>query len=290
MGRMLGGVLTGQFGVKGKVHWLQRPSWAPGEIDLERPSVARVYDYYLGGSHNFAVDRQMAQRAMSLMPDLPLIMQANRAFLRRAVRYMLQAGIRQFIDIGSGIPTVGNVHEVVHASYPDAAVVYADIDPVAVAHSRAILAGNERATVVQEDLRAPERLLVNPDLLRLIDLSQPVGILMIAVLHFVSDEDEPAGAVGRLYDAVAPGSHVAISHASRDGDQANAPAVEALYARSPNPLILRSHAQVSELFKGFTVADPGVVFLPQWHPELEPGSSPGHAERFSGYAGVGRKT
>jgi hypothetical protein len=224
------------------------------------------------------------------MPDLPLIMQENRAFLRRAVRYQLEAGIRQFVDIGSGIPTVGNVHEIVHRVAPDAHVLYADVDPVAVAHSRAILAGNDAATVIQADLRDPESILGHPELLRTIDLSQPVAVLLNAILHFIPDEDDPAGAVGALYDAVAPGSLLTISHASMDGDQANAPAVEALYARSPSALVLRSHAEVMALFKGFAVVDPGLVFLPLWHPELEPVIHTGQAERFSGYAGVGRKT
>jgi hypothetical protein len=287
---MLDSANTGGWGSKGEVHWLERPVWAPGEIDLERPSVARVYDYYLGGSHNFAVDRQMAERAIELMPDLPMIMQANRAFLRRAVRYQLSHGIRQFIDIGSGIPTVGNVHEVVHESAPEAQVVYVDTDPVAVAHSRAILSGNDAAAVIQADVRDPKSIVGDPEVTAVIDLSQPVGLLLNAVLHFVPDADEPVTAVASLYDAVAPGSLIAISHASMDGDQANAPAVEALYARAPQPLVLRSHAEVCALFAGFDLVDPGVVFLPRWHPELEQDSYTGQAERFSGYAGVGRKT
>jgi S-adenosyl methyltransferase len=269
---------------------LERPTWAPGEIDLERPSVARVYDYYLGGSHNFAVDRQMAQRAIALMPDLPLIMQSNRAFLRRAVRYLLNVGVTQFLDIGSGIPTAGNVHDIVSETHPDAPVVYVDTDPVAVAHSRAILAGHDHATVVQADLRQPEQLLASPELRRMLDLDKPVGILMIAVLHFVPVEDDPAGVVGRLYDAVAPGSHLALTHASHDGDQQNSGAVEALYARSPTPITMRSYDQVVELFKGFSLVDPGVVFLPRWHPETDSSPEDHQAERFSGYAGVGRKT
>src|ERR671917_1736707 len=132
---------------------MDRPNWASVDVDLEHASVARVYDYYLGGSHNFAVDRQMARRAIEMWPDLPLAMQANRAFLRRSVRYLVSQGITQFLDIGSGIPTEGNVHEVAQVASPDARVVYVDIDPVAVAHSRAILAGNDHADVIRADLR-----------------------------------------------------------------------------------------------------------------------------------------
>ena len=136
---------------------MQRPPWAPREIDLNRPSAARMYDYYLGGSHNFAIDRQVAEQAIAMWPDLPIIMQANRAFLRRAVRFLAAQGIDQFLDIGSGIPTVGNVHEVAQQANPESRIVYVDIDPVAVAHSQAILAGNPHAAVIQGDAPTPIR-------------------------------------------------------------------------------------------------------------------------------------
>lgn len=135
---------------------MQRPDWAPETIDIERPSVARMYDYYLGGSHNFAADRAAARAMVEAVPEAPLMAQANRAFLRRAVQYLAQAGIRQFLDIGSGIPTVGNVHEIAQRIDPESRVVYVDVDPVAVAHSQEILAGNAHAAVLQEDLRNPE--------------------------------------------------------------------------------------------------------------------------------------
>src|SRR4051795_1519027 len=149
---------------------MHRPSWVPAEVDLSRPSAARVYDYYLGGSHNLAVDRRMAREAISLWPDLPAIMQANRAFLRRAVRYLVERGTTQFLDIGSGIPTVGNVHEAAQQARAGARVVYVDSDPVAVAHSRAILAGDERTAVVHADLREADGLLADPLLAKTIDL------------------------------------------------------------------------------------------------------------------------
>ena len=148
---------------------MEPPSWASEYVDMEHPSIARVYDYYLGGSHNFAVDRRMARRAIELWPELPVIMQANRAFLRRAVRYLVKAGITQFLDIGSGIPTEGNVHEIAQAAAPETRVVYVDIDPVAVAHSRAILAGNPLADVVQADLRDVAANFDDPRAKRLLD-------------------------------------------------------------------------------------------------------------------------
>lgn len=246
---------------------MERPSWAPGDVDLDQPSGARVYDYYLGGSHNFAVDRIMARQAIEMWPDLPQIMQANRAFLRRATRYLVSRGITQFLDIGSGIPTVGNVHEVAQAAAPESRVVYVDIDPVAVAHSRAILAGNDRADIVQADLADVEAILTDPRATRLLDLTQPIGVLMVALLHFVPDEAEPAKIVARYRDLMAPGSYLALSHASYDGrpDLVNSHA--ALYRRTATPMTMRSRAQIEALLEGFEVVPPGVVYLPLWRPE-----------------------
>jgi hypothetical protein len=267
---------------------LERPTWAPGEIDLERPSAARVYDYYLGGSHNFAVDRAMAQEALRIMPDMPQIMQANRAFLRRSVRYLVERGIDQFIDIGSGIPTVGNVHEVAQDANPDARVLYVDMDPVAVAHSRAILAGNPNAGIVQADVRRPDELFHSDQLARLIDPDRPVGVLMMALLHFIDDADDPDGLVAGLRDRVPEGSYLALSHACHGGQPEKTAAIEALYSRSPNPMTFRSQPRVEEFFKGFSLVDPGVVYLTMWRPDPTAPADP-HAERISGFGGVGLK-
>src|SRR3954462_10947171 len=196
---------------------MRRPSWVSSEVDLTRPSAARVYDFYLGGSHNLEVDRRMAREAISLWPDLPMIMQSNRAFLRRAVRYLAARGIAQFLDVGSGIPTVGNVHEVAQQANPQARVVYVDNDPVAVSHSRAILAGDERTAVVQGDLRESDDLFAHPIVAGMIDLHRPGAVLMVAVLHFLSDEDDPFGAVARMRDRLPPGSFLVLSHASAGG-------------------------------------------------------------------------
>ncbi|MEW2381988.1 SAM-dependent methyltransferase [Micromonospora sp. NPDC047707] len=263
-----------------------RPDWAPDEIDIERPSVARMYDYYLGGSHNFAVDRAAAQAMVAAVPEAPLMAQANRAFLRRAVQFLVDAGVRQFLDVGSGIPTVGNVHEIAQRAAPDARVVYVDVDPVAVAHSREILAGNDGATIVQEDLRHPQRIVDHPDVRRLLDFDQPIAVLVVAVLHFVSDDDRPAELLRTLRDALAPGSWLVLSQASADGrgDDERAEA-EAVYRRTDNPLWIRSRSELTALFDGFELVDPGVVWVPQWRPESP--ESAEDAERSAFIGGVG---
>ncbi|MGH3938484.1 MAG: SAM-dependent methyltransferase [Pseudonocardiaceae bacterium] len=267
---------------------MERPSWAPHEVDLEKPSAARVYDYYLGGSHNFAVDRQMARRALELWPELPELMQANRAFLRRAVRYLVERGITQFLDIGSGIPTVGNVHEVAQAALPQARVVYVDVDPVAVAHSRAILAGNSRADVVQADLRDVAAILHDPRTMRLLDMTQPIGVLMVALLHFVPDEADPVKIITNYHEVMAPGSYLAVSHASHEGRPDQAGSHTALYQRTSTPMTMRSRSQIEALVAEFDPVAPGVVLLPLWRPE-SPDDVDDRPERFTGYAAVGRR-
>ena len=264
-----------------------RPGWAPEDIDVNRPSVARVYDYYLGGSHNFAVDRAMAEKAMAEWPELPVLMAANRGFLRRAVRFCIDSGVRQFLDLGSGIPTVGNVHEVAQSASAQARVVYVDVDPIAVAHSRAILAGNEQATAIQADLRNPAAVLRDPLVRGMLDLSQPVAVLLVAVLHFVSDDDDPAGIVSALRSALVPGSLVVISHASQDGVDERAEGHRALYARAASPMTMRNREQIAHLLDGLELVPPGVSPIRLWRPE--PGDeTDGDPASFAGYAAVGR--
>jgi len=295
---------------------MYRPSWVPAEVDLSRPSAARVYDFYLGGSHNFAVDREMARSAISMWPELPQIMQANRAFLRRAVEHLVAQGVTQFLDIGSGIPTVGNVHEVAQAAQPDARVVYVDIDAVAVAHSREILAGDERTSVVHADfldidavavahsreiLAGDERtsvvhadfldvdaVLGSPEVAQQLDLTRPVGVLMVALLHFVPREADPGAVIARYRDVMAPGSHLVVSHVTQEGRPERVDGHQALYRRTGTPMTIRSRDEIAALFDGFELVDPGLVFLPQWRPD--PGTPPEeHPERFPGLAAVGRK-
>ncbi|MDT7840483.1 SAM-dependent methyltransferase [Streptomyces justiciae] len=268
---------------------MERPAWAPRSIDISVPSVSRIYDYYLGGSHNFEVDREAARKAMEFMPGLPKIMQANRAFMRRAVRFAAEQGISQFLDIGSGIPTFGNVHEVAQAARSDAHVVYVDHDPVAVAHSQAVLAGNEQAGVVAADLRKPQEILASPEVQQLIDLNRPVALLLVAILHFVEDEDDPYGAVAELRDALAPGSLLVLTHASYEGiplPAERAGGAVDVYKDIRNPLIMRSRDEIARFFEGYDMVEPGLVPMPHWRPDTAPEDDDPWA--FSGFAGVGR--
>ena len=268
---------------------MERPAWAPRSIDISVPSVARIYDFYLGGSHNFEADREAARRVMEFAPGLPKTMQANRAFMRRAVRFAAAEGITQFLDIGSGIPTFGNVHEVAQAAAPDARVVYVDHDPVAVAHSQAVLAGNDGTGVVAADLRKPQEILASAEVERLIDLNRPVALLLVAILHFVEDADDPYEAVAQWRDALAPGSLLVLTHASYEGIPLPAERAEGavdVYKDIRNPLIMRSRDEIARFFKGYDMVEPGLVAPPLWRPQEAPEDEDPYA--FSGFAGVGR--
>jgi hypothetical protein len=266
-----------------------RPDWAPNEIDLERPSIARVYDYWLGGAHNFAADRALANQALGIMPSLKSAILMNRAFLRRAVRYLASAGVRQFLDLGSGIPTVGNVHEVARQAAPDAKVVYVDLDPVAVAHSRSMLAGDTRVAVLQADIRDPGRVVESPEVRDLLDLDEPVAVLMVALLHFVPDSQDPAGIIAGYRDRLVAGSHLALSQLGAEpGEEPEGwQRYRDLYAASVTPLSSRGHAEVTAFFDGFDLVEPGVTRIPLWRPETAEDLE-SDAARFPGFAGVGR--
>ena len=264
-----------------------RPSWVPEDVDLEVPSPARMYDALLGGSHNFAVDRKAAAEAVALVPDLPTVALSNRAFLRRAVHFLLDAGVRQFVDVGAGIPTVANTHELVAAATPAAKVAYVDIDPVAVAHARAILADHPHAIALRGDLRSPTPLLAEPELLKFIDFDQPVAVLLVAVLHLLTDDDDPRTAVATLRDAMAPGSYLAVSHlSSAHRPEAAARLAEHSAQRSRVPITFRPRAEIEAFFEGFTMVEPGLVELPAWRPDTD---APVDAPRSLGLAGVGRR-
>ncbi|MFE2297426.1 SAM-dependent methyltransferase [Streptomyces sp. NPDC059445] len=268
---------------------MERPAWAPRSIDISVPSVSRIYDYYLGGSHNFEVDREAARKAMEFMPGLPKIMQANRAFMRRAVRYAAAEGIDQFLDIGSGIPTFGNVHEIAQAARPGARVVYVDHDPVAVAHSEVVLRDNEDADVVAADLLKPQEILLSHPVQRLIDLNRPVAVLLVAILHFVEDADDPYRAVAELRDALAPGSMLVVTHASFEGiplPREQAEGTVDVYKDIRNPLIMRTRDEIARFFEGYDMVEPGLVPMPNWRPDTA--SEDEDPYSFSGFGGVGR--
>jgi hypothetical protein len=263
--------------------------WVPPEVDTKRANVARVYDYWLGGSHNFLADQDVARGIAAVEPNARAIALAGRAFLGRAVRFLAAAGVRQFLDIGSGIPTRGNVHEVAQQASPGARVVYADVDPVAVAHSKAILAGNASAAIIHADLREPEKILGHDTTRRLIDFSQPTGLLLVSVLHFLPGADDPWQIVATLRDALAPGSYLVLGHGTSEGKPAVAQAVEKLYNRSVSTdLHIRSRAEILRFFDGFDLVDPGLVYLPQWRPDT-PADMPSDPNAFGNLVGVARK-
>jgi hypothetical protein len=261
-------------------------STAPLPIDPNRPSAARIYDAYLGGTHNFAADRAVAARAIEILPEIPLIARANRDFLRRAVRYAAARGIRQFLDLGSGIPTERNVHEVAREVAPDARVVYVDLDPTAVLYARHLLGGDEQTAIVRGDLREPAVILASPEVRDLLDLSRPVGILMIAVLHFMPDGPELDTALHAYREAAAPGSVLAVSHATSTGAPEPTGRIAELYSRTGTPLVLRDADQVTRLFDGWTLVEPGLVPSPRWRPDGGPVSD---AEQSLTLAGVAER-
>ncbi|WP_433221364.1 SAM-dependent methyltransferase [Dactylosporangium sp. CS-047395] len=263
------------------------PDWVPDGVDITTPNAARVYDYALGGLHNFEVDRRFADEAERVWPGVSQLAHDNRAFLGRVVRWLASTGVRQFLDIGSGIPTLGNVHEVAQHAAADARVVYVDIDPVAVAHSRRILHDNRFAAATQGDLRRPQDILSNPEVNRLLDLSEPVAVLMVAVLHFLDDSDDPPGVLQQFADATAPGSYVAISHAVPAIDAAGQENVRRLYERTPTAFHVRSAAHVAELLAGWQMLDPGLVPISAWHQDPDDADDP---EQRSAVGGVARRS
>jgi SAM-dependent methyltransferase len=264
------------------------PPPLPAGQQADGPSIARVYDYLLGGSHNFAADQEAARQFLARWPDAPVTMRANRAFLSRAVRYLAaEAGIRQFLDIGSGIPTMGNVHEIAQLAAPDARVVYVDNEEVAVLHSQAILARNTNALAIQADLRRPAEILGNPQLRDLLNLSQPVALLLVAVLHFFPDPDAPAALVAELREALAPGSYVAISHGTTDGQAPQVAEAMGHYNQTTAPFQPRGHAAVLGFFDGLDLVDPGLVHVPLWRPDQ--GQDATGDGQVAAYGGVGYK-
>ena len=260
------------------------------EADPERPSAARIYDYLLGGFYNFDVDRAAAQRITEVLPEMPLFMRANRAFLRRVVRFFADQGIDQFLDLGSGIPTVGNVHEIAQRANPSASVVYVDNEPIAVTHSRTILQDNPKATVIQADIRQPEVILGHPETQRLLDFNKPTAVLLLSVLLFVTDDEEAYRVVRSVRDALVPGSFIAISHPTSDETPPEqTEKAERLYAAIGAPVRVRSYNEVERFFEGLELLEPGLVHIPLWRPEGPDDLFLENPELSGYYGGIGRK-
>jgi hypothetical protein len=255
-------------------------------VDTGTAHIARVYDYWLGGKDNFAADRAAGDEAYVAYPDMPSSVRANRAFLRRAVRFMAESGIRQFLDVGTGLPSVNNTHEVAQSVSADCRVLYVDNDPMVLTHARALLADGQGSTAyLDADARDPETILRSAG--RMLDLSQPVGVMLIAILHLVNDEDNPQQIVDRLLAAMAPGSYLAITHVPSDmqasmGVVAAAKRVNQLMAQRINP---RSRADVTRFFDGLELLPPGVVPIQEWRPETAAEA----AARAAMWGGVARK-
>jgi O-methyltransferase involved in polyketide biosynthesis len=274
----------------GEVPWYSRKETEEAEdveLRTDRPHVARMYDYYLGGKDNFAADRAAVEAVEKAMPEIRQLARENRAFLRRAVRYMTASGIRQFIDIGAGLPTVGNTHEVAQQDAPESRVVYVDNDPIVLAHGEALLAENGNTVIVTADMRRPAEVIGSGKVRSLIDFSQPVGVLLIAMTHFLTPQQrEPVMAT--LRESLVPGSLLALTHVTGDGHPADAVAgVEEAYRSTPTPIYFRTHAEVSQFFDGYVLVEPGLVTVDAWRPDTaDPAPD---ATRWL-YGGLGRRS
>ena len=264
--------------------------WSPNDVPLDKPNPARMYDFFLGGYHNFAIDRAAAEQMLAVMPDTPFFMRAARAFLRRGVTFLIEQGIDQFLDLGSGIPTVGNVHEVAQQLNPAARIVYVDVEPIAVRHSEAILQGNDNAIVIQADVREPALILNHAKVRSMIDFNRPVGVLLSNLLHFLTDDDEATRVVGVLRAAVVPGSYLLISHATGEGqDPERTRKGTAVYARTSAPVKPRPRATIQRFFEGLEMIEPGLVHCPLWRPEGPDDLLLDQPERALILGGMGRK-
>lgn len=237
------------------------------EPGAQSPNAARMYDYYLGGSANLRVDRVLADEIVAMRPELPAIARANRAYLRRTVRLAIDLGVRQFLDLGSGVPTVGNVHEVALAADPRSRVVYVDHEPVAATYAAELVAHQPQVAVLHADLRDHEQVLTRAAATGLIDFQEPVALLAVAVLHFLPDTAQPAELLAHYRRALPANSLLAISHGTTDQQPPAAVEGTALYHATNTPLTLRTHEQVTALMAGTHILEPGVVFTPQWRPD-----------------------
>jgi hypothetical protein len=257
-------------------------------IDTTTPNVARIYDYLLGGKDNFAADREAARRLIKAIPDAAAIARDSRSFLGRVVRYLAtEGGIRQFLDLGGGLPTQANVHELAQGVAPEARVVYVDNDPIVASHGQALLASGDQVAMVPGDLRDPASILRHPDVLGLLDLAQPIAVLCTSTLHFIADEAEPSQVIAQYRDHMAPGSYLAITHGTLEEDpMGEAGQAEAVYRRASSQLHVRPLTDVLGFFDGFELVEPGLTWITEWRPE--PGTAP-TGRQHSMRGGVGRK-
>jgi hypothetical protein len=261
------------------------PAWAPEDIDVSRPNAARVYDYLLDGACNFKVDREFAEKLLATNPEIAEAVRHNRAFLGRVVRFCVDQGIRQFLDLGSGVPTVGNVHEIAQSMVPECRVVYVDHEPVAVVHSQLMLEHNRQADALQADLLDVDTVLDSEPVRRLVDFTQPVAVIMAAVLHFVPDSANPGAIVARYVEEMAPDSFLVLSHGVRV-EQERVRRGYRMYNQSNTPAGGRTREEIQAFMAGTDILEPGVVWTTQWRPEFNPRVEPGPAWL---YAAVGRK-
>ena len=263
-------------------------AWTTAQIDTTVAHPARMYDYYLGGQDHYKVDREAAEAIVAMVPEMRAGARANRAFLGRAVRFLATAGVRQFLDIGTGLPGPDNTGQVAHSVAPDAHVVYMDNDPIVITHARALLAKADagRTAVTFADLRDPESILGHPEVNAVLDFTKPVAVLLVAVLHFIRDSEDPQGIVKTLMAAMAPGSYLAITHATADFHPGSANGETSLYEHASAPLVLRSRGQVDALFAGLEYVEPGLVPVSHWRPH---DAAPPEADPISVYGGIGRK-
>lgn len=264
------------------------PDWLPPGLNTGMAHPARVYDYMLGGRDNFAADRTAGDAVAEAMPSARFMARANREFLGRAVRYLAaEAGIRQFLDIGTGIPTAGNTHEVAQAMAPDSRVVYVDNDPIVLAHAQALLTSDPAGATafIQADLREPDSILADPALRRTLDLGEPVALMLIAILMYIGDDEGPRRLVSSLLDALPPGSYLTISHPTADLSPDEVAAAVAATRQSGISFTARTKSEVSEFFTGLDLVDPGVVPILAWHPDRTAGDP--NAAYY--YGAMGRK-
>ncbi|OLT13163.1 hypothetical protein BJF78_22725 [Pseudonocardia sp. CNS-139] len=262
-------------------------SEAPPEIDVTVPSVARMYDYILGGRDNYAVDREAVEGLMRENPGAQALAVDNRAFMRRAVRFLVEvAGIRQFVDIGSGLPTRQNVHQIAHSVDPGARVVYVDNDPIVLAHGRALLADNATTTVIDADAADPAAIFDNPETRKFIDVDRPYAVVMVGLLHWIPDADDPAGTVAYIRHLMPSGSYLAATNLLADDDP-RADGVEKSLTSRVGGGFFRPWEKHREYFEGLRLVEPGLVYANDWRPDRWPSSDDSYATLLTG--GVGRK-